>query len=667
MSVKMRKIGFLKHSGVLAGLSLLALYAPDAHALDPFTDGSDLLVNADLSSGVAIGVADMNADGLDDIVRLDNTQFLEIEYQQEDGSFTRVEGGSTGTASWSIAIADYDGNGYNDIFTGGAYDDLALLVAADDGSGFTKTSLSGPGGTFVQCSSFSDIDNDGNLDLFVCHDDGKSRPFRNMGDGSMQWTTTDFIDPESTVASDDSGNYGNVWTDYDGDGDADLYIAKCRQGVNNPNDGRRLNLLFENDGNGNYTDVAESVGLMPRGQSWSADFADIDNDGDMDAFVLNHGYAQNDVPSELYENDGGSFTEITAAAGIVSDLDDVGTGIQNYFGDFDNDGFVDLIVTSGAGEHRFFANNGDNTFTHDPNALPTGNLDMQSLAVGDLNNDGSLDIVGGFANGFNQPTNNSDRLYLNSGNDNNWFKIRLVGTMSNRSAVGAIVKITGAWGTQVREVRAGESYGISHSLTRHFGLGTADEIETLEITWPSGTVNTIKNPEINQTVEVTEGCPTEFFADTDGDGFGDADSVEVGCVAPRGYVEDNTDCDDDDENNYPGNEEVCDGADNNCDGDADEGLGDKCDPPGGSSSGGEDDSSGGVDPTTPGTSGPVDPTNGSDPTATGGGSDDESSGGGGGQDGGGGGCAVSSPSQDAFFFLMLFGFAVPVVRRRSKR
>ncbi|MCH9683507.1 MAG: VCBS repeat-containing protein, partial [Deltaproteobacteria bacterium] len=298
----------------LIGLGgVLAPYS-SAQAIEPFIDQTATLQNPGLTSGVAIGITDMNGDGLDDLVRLDNTSALEVEFQQEDGSFVRLDYGLIGGSAWGMALADVNGDGNTDIFAGGAYDGLKLLTANADATDYESSLLPGPG-VFVQCANFADIDNDGTLDLFVCNDDGISSPYTNDGNGSFSFDFA-LIAAESTIPSDNSGNYGSVWSDYDSDGDLDLYIAKCRLGVQDNLDGRRVNLLFQNDGEGNYTDVAEAAGLRPLAQSWTVDFGDIDNDGDMDAIIINH-----DLPSGIYENMGpadmGTFVDITAQTGIA--------------------------------------------------------------------------------------------------------------------------------------------------------------------------------------------------------------------------------------------------------------------------------------------------------------------------------------------------------------
>jgi hypothetical protein len=145
------------------------------------------------------------------------------------------------------------------------------------------------------------------------------------------------IDFTTAIPSDNSGNYGSIWTDIDSDGDLDLYIAKCRQGVNDPSDPRRINALYLNDGNNKYTESADSFQLAIGAQSWTADFGDIDGDGDFDIFITNH-----DVPGQLLENiDNAYFDDITDDAGVVV----TGIAMQGTFRDFDNDGRLDLIVS----------------------------------------------------------------------------------------------------------------------------------------------------------------------------------------------------------------------------------------------------------------------------------------------------------------------------------
>ncbi len=476
-----------------------------------FSDQSGALFHQAIRSGAPIGVADMNADGLDDIVRLNDGNGLVIDFQADDGQFIGYTYGTLIGSQWSICIGDIDGNGYNDIFTGGAYDGLKLLKANPAGNGYSLNTISFST-TFLQGSNMADIDGDLDLDIFACHDDGISQPYENTdGNGNMTFEP-DLINTASTVPSDNSGNYGSVWIDYDNDRDFDLYISKCRLGVTDPNDGRRLNLLFQNDGTGHYTEVAAQAGLQPHGQSWATDFGDIDNDGDLDAIVINH-----DIANVLYRNNGdGTFTDITEGSGIsVAD----GGGIQVKFVDLDNDGFIDILFGGNTPDVKVLRNDGDATFTAVPNVFP-GTGAVHSFSTGDMNNDGFIDVIAGFGTGYNTPSQTiNDRLYLNSGNANHYFKVNLDGVISNENGIGARVELYGDWGKQIREVRSGESYGISTSHLVHFGLGQNVTIDSLVVLWPSGTEDHIIAPGINQTLTVTEGShcflSIDFLYDVD--------------------------------------------------------------------------------------------------------------------------------------------------------
>lgn len=464
-----------------------------------FTDGTSGLNDTNLKSGVAMAVVDLNNDNLDDVLRFSNASGLRIEFQQSNGTFEKINIGNVGTV-WGVTIADVDENGFNDIITGGAYNGLKLVLANNDGTAYTISTLGGPN-IFLQNANFADINNDGAIDFFGCHDEGISSPYKNNGSGSLTYDL-DLINAESTIPSDNSGNYGSIWMDYDNDGDLDMYLSKCRLGVTDPLDGRRVNLLFQNDGSNNFTDVAEASGLRPLEQTWSTGFEDIDNDGDLDAVMINHPNL-----SKIYENNGdGTFTNITASSGIAAELQDVGFGIQVAMEDFNNDTYVDILMTTKDGNHHLFLNDGDKTFTPVSSPFPTtAGTTIQSTAVGDLNNDGFIDVLAGYANNYNNPSSISDQLFINDGNSNNWSKIILEGVESNSNGIGARVELYGTWGMQIREVRAGESYGTQNSLASHFGLGSATTIDQIIIRWPSGIVDEITDPPINETINIVEG------------------------------------------------------------------------------------------------------------------------------------------------------------------
>ncbi|MCB9183132.1 MAG: VCBS repeat-containing protein [Flavobacteriales bacterium] len=455
-----------------------------------FTNASNQMTTT--YSGGCMGVVDMNGDGLDDIVKLDNARLLVVEYQNTDGSFTPVNyGNMSNSGQWGFAVADIDNNGHKDVVSGGSYDGVHYRNISSVGNS-TIVDLNN-GSLFTQCVNIADIDNDGHNDYWSCHDDGAPRQWLNDGNGNLAYAN--IIDYTTNPTSDMSGNYGSVWTDFDNDGDLDLYIAHCRQGVNDPADPRRWNRLFVNDGSNNYTDQAAAYGIQIRNQSWTADFGDIDNDGDFDMVVTNH-----DATIQLFENDGaGHFTEITSGSG----LEYTGFMLQSKFADFDNDGFVDILIAGGV--EYYFHNDGDHTFTR-VNGMFPANKAMHSFATGDLNNDGFVDVFANYGSNYITADNaNPDRLWMNDANDNHWFGVRLKGTVSNLDAVGARITITGPWGTQIREVRAGESYGMVTTFAGLFGLGQHTTIPTLTVNWPSGLEDTYTDLSADQYVTLIEG------------------------------------------------------------------------------------------------------------------------------------------------------------------
>lgn len=471
-----------------------------------FTNQNSLLTNPSHFSGVIMSVSDMNGDGLDDIIRYDQGRMLNVEYQSAPNApFTSLSYGNVESGSeWSNCIADYDNNGFNDILVGGAYTNIKLFQANAAGTNFSQYNLPASN-IFLQGSNFVDINNDGWVDIYACHDDDESRKYRNLQNGTF--IEEDML--ETTLPSGNDGNYASIWTDYDGDCDMDLYISKCRGGVTDPTDPRRVNLLFQNDGNHVFTEVGAAAGLNIGGQSWATDFADIDNDGDLDCYVLNH-----DVESQLMRNNGdGTFTDVSAGSNLGSVFGSF--GLHAIFRDFDNDGYVDLLYVGA--QQALFRNNGNMTFTEITNAFD--NNTMSSIALGDLNDDGYIDVYGGYGNIIISPSNIPDKLWMNAGGTNNYLKVNLQGVNSNRNAIGARIEISGPFGIQVREVRSGEGYGIHNSFIQHFGLGTNTTINSVTIKWPSGIVDQIDNPAINQTLQVTEGdnmgCTDRFVINSE--------------------------------------------------------------------------------------------------------------------------------------------------------
>lgn len=418
-------------------------------------------------------IVDMNGDYLDDIVSVVNKTKIVVSQQKPEGGFNDVSYTTPNTIvepQWSIAAGDYDNNGFND-----------LIYGSSSGVTFVKANATGTAYTtdrktqsyLTQRTNFVDINNDGKLDAFVCDDNGPNRYYLNDGT-NMNHNRGGLGDFPS------GGNYASTWTDFDNDGDLDLFIAKCGEGGSGV--GGNIDELYRNNGNGTFTNVANAANLAEPSQSWSAAWGDFNNDGLMDTMIgIN---SDTDGLNKIMKNNGdGTFSDVTAGSGYESV-----TGMSREYVtyDFDNDGFLDIL---GAGNTIMF---GDGNFKFTPNGNPY-NIDIYRRPIGDLNNDGFLDIQ------------NGQIILFNNGNTNKWLKVTLKGVQSNRNGIGARVEIYGAWGKQIRDVQSGSGFGNMSTLNTHFGIGQATEIRKVIVRWPSGKVDTIDNVTPNTTLNVVEG------------------------------------------------------------------------------------------------------------------------------------------------------------------
>lgn len=413
-----------------------------------------------------LAISDMNGDYLDDIITVSSSS-VQIHYQQISGAFTNTTYNTSITylPSWSMAIGDIDKNGFNDMVLGSG-SGVTFLKADATGSAYTQTS--GSEYVFSQRSNFVDINNDGHLDAFVCHDVDPNVYYINDGSGNLTFNQGGLGDhPEG-------GNYGSVWIDYDNDGDQDLFIAKCRGGASTA----KFNELHRNDGNGLFTDVSVAANMYDPVQTWSSAWNDYNNDGFMDV-VIGASSTADGTHKFMLNNGDGTFSDVTSGSGWDTNPT---TNIEHVTYDFDNDGYTDVL--GGGGKIMF--NNGDMTFTGFTYAFNNG-------AIGDLNNDGFLDIQ------------NGGTVYMNDGNDNNWIKINLKGIASNYNGIGARVELYTANGKQIRDVQSGVGFRYMNTMNVHFGIGELTEIDSVMILWPSGTVDIVINPTINETLLFVEG------------------------------------------------------------------------------------------------------------------------------------------------------------------
>ena len=473
-------------------------------------------------SGCAIVSTDMNGDGLDDLVRLSNGRVVNVDLQYADATFHNIYQHTVSTyPRWNIIAGDLNGDGRPDIATGGTIQDVTVLSAVPFSSDYSVYLIDDTP-FLAQGANIADANGDGHQDIFVCSDHGYNRMYVNDGNGGFDRNDT-LIDFNTVPPSDNSGNYGSIWTDFDMDNDLDLYISKCRAGVWDLSDPRRINVLFVNTDTG-YVEMADSVGLASAAQSWSSDFADIDNDGDFDVVVINHDY-----PSELFESiEGDTFIDITDTAGISI----TGNTIQSIFRDFDNDGYVDLLV-SGA-DSKLYRNLGDNTFEEVTD--PFGGDEISSFTIGDFNGDGFPDVYAAYNDLYNTPSDETDdRIWLNNGNDNHYVRIKLIGTDTNTDAIGAKLLLYADTLHQIREIRAGESYGIGTSLIRIFGLGTTSAVDSLVVIWPNGDRQTHTTVPVDTTMSVVQdGCLKEIISLNQGP-FLQCGTDTFTLTAPSGY------------------------------------------------------------------------------------------------------------------------------------
>jgi len=394
--------------------------------------------------------------------------------------------------------ADYDNDGDLDMFSASA---KSFLFRNEGDETFTKITAGNIGDSIANrgwTCSWGDYDNDGNVDLLVVHPanfvPGTPIPNRLLhNDGPPDYTFTPVTGFHFTTQL--APYTVGTWSDYDLDSDIDLFIGSGPATGSPARDYLYKNLLKES-GSADFERIVDSpIGTdLQDGQVWN--LIDYDNDGDLDAFLTNYFAA----PNRFYRNDNNSFTLITTGMELS------GNGcLANTWGDFDNDGFLDVVITSEA-SNFFYRNNGDGTFTSISNAITiSGN--ERGAVIGDYDNDGDLDLfIVGLPAARGLFRNDNDNGY-------NWKKLRLIGIESNKSAIGAVVKLkaningTSMW--QIREVSAQNSFNSMNSLIVHFGLREAVVIDSVIINWPSGIQQVLTDVSVNNHEEIEEAGSTD--------------------------------------------------------------------------------------------------------------------------------------------------------------
>ena len=461
--------------------------------------------------GAGAAWIDYDLDGYLDLVAASSlSAFVNSVFRNNgDGTFSAVDSPPLTTDmgySLSVAWGDFDNDGLPDVFFGNAFGPTPTVMNLfyhNLGNGnFEEISggeLGNEAGNFT--ATWADYDRDGFIDIFLANAGGLQDLFRNLGDGTFIPATGTGLPPFQPEGG--NGFNGVTWADYNNDGFPDLFIFGGFGGGGQ-------NSLYRNNGNGTFTAVNQAPFTTDSpGTSVGAAWGDYDNDGYLDLYIANGNFDSVQLRNYFYHNNGnGTFTKVETGR-IATDS---GSATTAAWEDFDNDGNLDLFVTQNTGQSGFasynilYHNDGDGTFTrlaaHDLIA-DAGYFD--SAAWGDIDNDGFPDL---FVTGATPSL-----LYRNQGNSNAWITFKLVGTVSNRAAIGAKVRvkatIRGNTYWQMREISNGDGLA-GNNLRAHFGLGDATEADTVRIEWPSGTVQEFRNVAARQILTMTE--PARFQA-----------------------------------------------------------------------------------------------------------------------------------------------------------
>ena len=510
------KIDFVHQSGASPEKYMVETFGSGVAWVDYDNDGFQDLYFVNGAPGAANALYHNNGDGT----------FKDVTRQ------AGVAGDGAGKTAWKtgVAVGDYDNNGYLDLYVT-AFGPNILYRNNGDGTFTDVTSAAGVAGGPAEWSTstgFLDFDRDGHLDLYVvnyldyrltdnpycglrkpghrmyCHptmfDGMADRLFRNNGNG----TFTD-VSAKAGIANPAGKGLGVTFCDFDRDGKTDIYIA---------NDTVR-NFLYRNNGDGTFRDVAygAGVGFDSNGKpqaGMGVDCADFDGNGFPDIFVTNFSEELN----TLYGNLGnGVFEDVSTKAGLGSGYLPLGFGTVLF--DFDNDADLDIYVTNGhvidniklyqpalsyAQRDLLYENVGGRF--RDVSSQSGAALQVErvgrGLAVGDFDNDGNLDVV--IANLGRPPV-----LLRNQGvSGDNWILIRAKGRKSNSFGLGAKVEVETSEKKQVKEINNVASYLSSNDIRLHFGLGKAKTIQRLEVLWPSGMRQVLKDVAVNQILVVEE-------------------------------------------------------------------------------------------------------------------------------------------------------------------
>lgn len=483
--------------------------------VEAFTDVAAALgLDTSNMAGGAI-VEDFDGDGYLDVVTSSQDSCVPLRYFRSDGDGTFSDiTAETGLANQlgglNLVQTDYNNDGRPDIFVLRGGWELAmrnsLLRNNKDGS-FTdvtrESGLASPSAA-TQTAAWADFDLDGNVDVFVGNEFAPSQLFRNQGDGT-------FADvARSAGVGRTAFTKGVAWGDYNNDRYPDLYVSNYAE----------RNFFYRNNADGTFTEMARELGVDKPLYSFPVWFMDYDNDGWLDLFVSGYVQSLADVvrgylgkPSKgetfkVYRNLGNDrFKDVTATVGMARNILTMGCN----FGDFDNDGYLDFYLGTGAPSYGaltpnlLFRNDAGGAFIDVTSSSRSGHLQKgHGIAFGDIDNDGDQDIFlhsGGAVPGDAY----RNAVFENSRQTNQWVAMRLHGEKTNRVAIGARIKLELPGGREIhREVTSGGSFGAS-SFQQHIGIAAADHVAKLEIWWPtSDTLQSFQDVKAGQLLDIEE-------------------------------------------------------------------------------------------------------------------------------------------------------------------
>jgi hypothetical protein len=453
-----------------------------------FTDVAPTLGLNDAGAAQGVVFIDVNNDGWLDIFLANNNNQSKLWINNSGSSFTEssaIWGVNFTIPTRGISAADFDNDGYTDVMIGNWQ--TPIMLFKNTGTAFINYSTNA-GVAFTSYGgsiNWIDYNKDGKIDVLFANDGMPPRYnyfFRN--DNLLSFTNVAYsiglVDSSSTLCL--------AAADYNNDGYPDLFLGT------QSNPGSLLtSILYKNNGNGTFTNATDSSGVTTNFYTWGAEWGDFNNDGFMDLFLANTtGYNQ------LYKNNGnGTFTDVTIPMGFEL----LNSSYSCGWADIDNDGDLDLYVARGQNNDDKMYRNDGTTFTDISTACGMGDLRHSScVSWGDYNNDGFLDL-------YLNNNGSENRLYRNSGNSNKWIILKLTGVNSNKSAIGTRVRIKTGTLNQIREVEGGSGGKGMNSLPVEFGIGTASIIDSLIINWPSGQVQKFANVLPNIIYNITEGQP----------------------------------------------------------------------------------------------------------------------------------------------------------------